>query len=397
MNAPVLRIRDEAGNITLDSDATLLRHFGYQEIPFNWSGTFPMPGFNSDDGFFIPAFRCNKYNVSPATTLPDSAAWTKFECYSVVVPQAFPDLSWDTATGIMTVTKNTLPSGFENASYNTRTNLRFYYYQGGTTAPGGDISFKIPSGQVSFDKTIYLKEQGQTSRFFQGQYRHLASDNFGTLANLLNNTSPNRDDMLQAATTGYNVFPAGGVGHDVSYPNFYDLDDLAFYRLTSPITFSTSIYHEYPEIPQGLCPLVATWGNASVDYKIGSLDLPDYTPTGAALLRLRNPAGEVVYDSRYPTIEVVHTALITETQMRGVILDNDVIDITLPVSVPDPWVCCPYWISFRANDAGSSVRIIRPQISKLNDTTLRIERNKGVGGDPLLKQAFQAAWVIVAR
>jgi len=394
-----MQIKDANNNVTLDTNSTMLRYHDSYTIPAFSTGTFSSPDFNNADGFFVPTFRVNKYDYSNSVLKNDGSAWGTF-IISTAAAHSLPDLSWNDTTDVMTYTENVLPTLWltHPNSWSTDVGMRFYIYKGGELEIGTDYGAEFLNSdglsQISFNDTMYKKGSGLTDKtyFTPTVARSLLSS---TVAGVQpkDSNSTHVDSIGQIAAAGYNVETHSGI--DIKVPSsVWNSTDLVFYQLSSPITYSATYNHAYPELSfVGTIPVVATDNYQRLNFKVASTNTNTFSPTETMGMQLLDASGNVQFDSRHPTIQIVKTFIITETQMSDCILNNTLIDLTLPYAVSDPWICCPYWVSFRANTIN---QVTRPKIWKLNDTTLRIQRNGGTGGS-MFRQAFQAAWVIVAK
>ena len=405
-----IRIYNESGDLRLSSDGTFLRYFGGHTITANYTGTFTMTGFDDADGFFVPSFRLGK-SSNYENVYADSEYWT-----SSVVSGAncfeMPELVYSSPT--MTVTDRSVAAAFDgNMAFQTEVSLGFYYYRGGRTGVSGTKGVEIRNDagelQISFERTMYAKRTGTTS-FMQASgtakrsliTSHPAFFAYGGLRGLVPVIRPVTnlffDTLAQTSNGTWTDETVGGV--TVLTPEFYDdKSDLTFFRLTYPLVYQVSYYHQYPDVAeQGAFTIVSTRIDEPLDYCVCSTTPPSVVPSGTKGLQLRLDDGSntVTYDSRYPTMKILHTFLISEADMFDVVENNAVKDYTIP-SISDPWICCPYWMSFRDNGTiGSDPNILRPQIEKLNDTTLRVSR-VGTWRSSWTKRGHQGAWVIVAE
>jgi len=413
-----IRIYNESGGVRLSSDGTFLRYFGGHTLAANFSGTFTMTGFDETSGFFVPAFRLRKTDNTGAK-FADSQYWTYSPNYTPggVMSGAnlyeIPDLVF--SSGTMTVTDRSIPAAFDgDMAFDQEVFLGFYYYKGGKSVVSGSKSIEIRNEdgdlQISFERTMYAKRTGTTSLVESSgtlSTRSLITAQFGNqyagLTGLVpvqrpTNFSLSFDKLAQTPNGSWTSEAVGSTS--ILTPQFYDdKSDLVFFRLTQPICYQAHYYHEYPDLAEtGSFTVVATSNNSAVDYAVCSTTPPAGAPSSTKGLQLRLDDGSntVTYDSRYPTLKILHTFLISEADMFDIVENNTVKDYTIP-SIADPWICCPYWMSFRSNGfSTSNANILRPQIAKLNNTTLRVSR-VGTWSSDLVKRGQQGAWVIVAE
>jgi hypothetical protein len=199
------------------------------------------------------------------------------------------------------------------------------------------------------------------------------------------------DSVMMCAANDFRSIVSGGTTVDL--PDQWELDDLVFYRLGGEkIIFSTSVWHNYPECdgPASVA-LVATEADTAIDWKVCSPSAPSGDFGDPWGLQLLDENGQVTFDSRWPFMEIVSVHTVSEAIMRDIIINGASHDITLPYAVPDPWICCPYHVSFQQN-----VGTVRPGIRRVNDTTLRIDR-VGSPESSFDRRAFQGGLIIVAR
>jgi len=397
-----LIIKDAAGNVTLDTDSTMLRFVGSGYIEPNASGTISMPGFEENDGFFVPSFKMGKFRnngPNPSEFRSDATPFGQFaEIRTAVQPFELPDLLWNNETKILTYTDNTVPDdfgGFNPASaIQQKVYVRFYIFKGGTTRLGNDFGLVVKNEYgdtvVSFEKTLHVRETGTTkSTLIDGPF---------TLFSRMLDPAMQMPLGNSAATSAIRYVWDGF--RDQVYAETVGRDDLAFYRIADKaITSSYTIWSEFPEINDtGSVPMVGTEDGSQLDYKIASMDLSGHSPTEDYGLLMKDAAGNITFDSRVPTIQIVKTQVISEAQINDILLNNAVVDITLPYAVPDPWICAPYHVSFRREQesANNGIRYLQPKITKLNDTTIRVSRLND-RWNVTKYSGSQAMWIIVAK
>jgi hypothetical protein len=92
--------RDADGNIRLSVTEAMPRVIHEERVAHDFSGTFSVPAFDSDQGMFY---------ITPAAYI-----WYDSTGRDTVVVNPFrgPSLSWDNSTKVMTVTPVSLPAGF---------------------------------------------------------------------------------------------------------------------------------------------------------------------------------------------------------------------------------------------------------------------------------------------
>jgi len=114
-------------------------------------------------------------------------------------------------------------------------------------------------------------------------------------------------------------------------------------------------------------------------------------------MKLRNAAGEVVFDSRYKTLGV-QVFYVTAAQAQNIILNGAVINLTLSSPMPGAFVSSPLWISHASgNLTNQSITCVK--ITQPNSTTIRLSRqiigpSGSVHGD---FQTYSDSILMVAR
>ena len=124
------------------------------------------------------------------------------------------------------------------------------------------------------------------------------------------------------------------------------------------------------EVPTGSFAVVESKG--ALDYVIASTDATGLTAEGTHGLQIKDEAGLVTYDSRYPQFSIFHHTIVSKTVLDNILLNDAVFDITLPKAAANCYVSCPYHASFVQWSGG--YYICGVNIAQINSTTIRLSR-----------------------
>jgi hypothetical protein len=189
-----------------------------------------------------------------------------------------------------------------------------------------------------------------------------------------------------------------------------------FYRFPTPLVSRTSTYF-YQVGSTGLLHHSehvvdsAYWTTTGSQFGMFAMLLPtNNTPlpyvrvdegnfdslSGTHGLKVLDGSGQTVFDSRASFLTVSEVLFVPKATMQGILISNNVVDITLRTPVPNCYISAPNHVSVYTDD---STQFRHIKISQLNDSTIRLSRHI-LGpdtGSTYLLTVFQDTVIAVAR
>lgn len=182
------------------------------------------------------------------------------------------------------------------------------------------------------------------------------------------------------------VAPAGRIGDLV----FLRPDEIGFRQSVASNT-------ELPGLPSGM--YLAVNSAASLSYTVVSPQMPPFVPDGSAGLRIRDDAGAVTFDSRYPQMSIFTSYLLTAAAAEDILVNGTTVNITLPKPAHGAWVCAPYHMNEWHSKNPTAQAYVG--LRQINDTTIQLFRDATPGFDPApgrtLKSFIQDSFFLIGR
>lgn len=233
-------------------------------------------------------------------------------------------------------------------------------------AYGFEVNNEFGVPVLEYDRVLYIKENGLTQ---------LGTDSFNDSKNEadsqgISNTSPNRrssyngaefpfrfhysDAGLISANEEGQVTPPVGRSYVLNNRAIF-LPDLSRLTLTDTVFYQVGTrrlyqHNEYivdlPGFPLGMFSVAKTAGGARLPYRVASTEPPAMVADTDYGMQVRNAAGEVTFDSRYPLFSVVEAFLIKDAAINDILFDNETRVLTLRKPMPNCWISAPFLSSY---------------------------------------------------
>lgn len=125
-------------------------------------------------------------------------------------------------------------------------------------------------------------------------------------------------------------------------------------------------------------------------------------PAGTYGMQIFNGAGTTVFDSRFVNSGIAAAFIVPKAKIEDVLVNNAVVNITLPKSMPSCWVSSPFFAPLRVVETSSvHRRHYHVRVSQTSNTNIRLARHdagetEGAALDPG-RSFYHDAVIYVAR